>query len=262
MKTEVSRPESNPATKARGLDLDGAVNMRDLGGLATRDGRITRRNRLYRGDNPGYLSDRDVETFEKIGLRTVIDLRSQVERRRDPVRPLSRCVPAMLHVGLRYSSDPDNAVADIFPDGVTSLRDLYVAYLTHSASEIAAVYAILASLRTLPALVHCAAGKDRTGLIAALVLGSLGVEDDVIADDYAATATNMASLISLLAAADPQASDHLRHLDPVILSADGDTLLSVLEWVRALHGSLDAYVRHCGVPDEDISVLRHRLLES
>ncbi len=260
MKTEVSRPESDPGT--RRLDLDGAVNIRDLGGLATRDGRMTRRNRLYRGDNPGYLSDRDVETFETIGLRTVIDLRSHVERGRDRARPLSRCVPAMLHVGLQYSSNPDNAVADIFPEGVTSLQDLYVAYLTHSASEIAAVYAILASLRTLPALVHCAAGKDRTGLIAALVLGSLGVDDDVIADDYAQTAANIPSLISLLATVDLQASEHLKHLNPVILSADGDTLLSVLEWVRAVHGSIDSYVRHCGVPDEDVSVLRHRLLET
>jgi protein tyrosine/serine phosphatase len=168
----------------------------------------------------------------------------------------------MLHVPLEHSSDPDEAVADVIPKGVTSLSDLYIAYLENSASGIAAIYAILASLRTLPALVHCAAGKDRTGLVAALVLSSLGVDDDVIAQDYEETSANIPSLIAHLEIVDPQASDHLRHLDPVILSAQGDTLLLVLDWIRSVHGSVDAFVRRCGVPDEDVAVLRHRLLAS
>ena len=260
MKTELSQLGRGAGDRA--LHLQGAVNMRDLGGLPTRDGRVTKRNRLYRGDNPAYLTSHDLVIFETIGLRSVIDLRSHLERRRDPARPLASCVPAMLHVAFERSPDPNDAVADVVPDGVSSLRDLYIAYLENSASGIAAIYAILASLRTLPALVHCAAGKDRTGLVAALVLSSLGVDDEVIAQDYEATSANVPSLIALLETVDPQASDRLKHLDPAIMSAERDTLLSVLDWIRSVHGSVDAFIRRCGVPDEDVAVLRHRLLEA
>ncbi len=242
------------------MRLEGAVNVRDLGGLATSDGRVTTRGIVFRGDNPRYLTERDTDVFERIGLRTVIDLRSEAKRGRDPARPLASCVPHMLHVPMQHAPDSDDSGTYVVPDGVSSLEDLYVAYLCHSGEAIARTFSVLADPKTLPALVHCAAGKDRTGLIAALVLSSVGVEDDLIADDYEATSINIPSLIALLESADPIAGDHLGHLDPELLRADRHTILSTLSWLRSTYGSVDEYLEFCGVADEDVAVLRHRLV--
>jgi len=231
-----------------------------MGGLVTRDGRVTTRGILFRGDNPRYLTGRDTDFFERIGLRTVIDLRSDAERGRDSVRPLASCVPRMLHLAMQYAPGSEDSGTYMVPPDVSSLEDLYVAYLLHSGEAVARVFSVLADAKTLPALFHCAAGKDRTGLIAALVLSSVGVDDDVIADDYEATATNVPSLITLLETADPTAGDHLSQLDPKLLSADRATIVSTLAWLRSTYGSVQGYLSSCGVADEDVEVLRHRLL--
>ncbi len=253
---------SSQATTAgnRSLRLEGAVNFRDLGGLATRDGRVTARGILFRGDSPRYLTERDTDTFERIGLRTVIDLRSETERGRDSSRPLASCVPLMLHIPMQYAPDSDDSGTYVVPEGVSSLEDLYVAYLRHSGQAIARTFSVLADPKTMPALIHCAAGKDRTGLIAALVLSSVGVEDDLIAGDYEATSINIPSLIALLEQADPIAGDHLSHLDPELLRADRRTILSTLNWLRSTYGSVDGYLKFCGVANDDVAVLRHRLV--
>lgn len=258
METKLSGPTRT--AEDRSLRLEGAVNFRDLGGLTTYDGRVTARGILFRGDNPRYLTGTDTEFFERIGLRTVIDLRSAAERRRDSSRPLASCVPLMLHLAMQHAPGSDDSGTYAVPAGVSSLEDLYVAYLRHSGEGVAKIFSVLANPKTLPALFHCAAGKDRTGLMAALVLSSVGVEDDVIADDYEATSANMPSLIALLEIADPTAGDHLSQLDPELLRSDRRTIVSTLGWLRSTYGSVEGYLRFCGVADEDVIVLRHRLL--
>lgn len=244
----------------RSIRLEGAVNFRDLGGLPTSDGHVTTRGVLFRGDNPSYLTGRDTDLLERAGLRTVIDLRSAAERARDSARPLASCVPLMLHAAMSYAPDSDDSGTYAVPEGVSSLEDLYVKYLRHSGDAVARIFSVLADPKTLPALIHCTAGKDRTGLVAALVLSSVGVEDQLIADDYEATSVNVASLLALLESANPLAGDHLSHLDPELLSAERKTILSTLRWLRSTYGSVEGYLRFCGVADDDLAVIRHRLL--
>ncbi|MGW1997836.1 tyrosine-protein phosphatase [Embleya sp. NPDC001921] len=160
-------------------------NFRDLGGYAAADGRIVAWGRLYRSDSPANLSGGDAEQFFALGVRTVVDLRHPHE--------IDRHGRIAAHSSFAYHNvctehrPWDQASLGPDTDVPRFLADRYAELAVDGVAQIRQVLDILASADTPPAVFHCAAGKDRTGVIAALVLALLGVDEEDIVADYVLT---------------------------------------------------------------------------
>lgn len=245
----------------RRIELDDVHNFRDLGGYPAADGRRTRWRTLYRADGLQRLrSSSDVDRVGALGLRTVIDLRTESERSRHGTFP-DDVLPVRVHhlsiVDLTWgeagAADRDDVVEFL----VWGYRDI----LDQGADRLARAIELLASAGTLPAVFHCAVGKDRTGLLAALVLGSLGVSHEVIAADYALTGEAMRRLEQWASAKQPDLADRLARTPRGYLAADPRAMLVILDDLATRHGSIGDYVREIGVAGESLESLRTALLD-
>src|SRR3954454_15869402 len=172
--------------------LEGALNCRDLGGYPAAGGRVTRWGRVYRSDGLDQLSDADLELVETVGIRLVVDFRidrevdaapsrlpehPRVRRQRLPIggEAAGNTVLELIHSGQMKSDSVDDVAA------------LYETMLEEAAAQFGVAVTHAADEDNQPMLFHCTAGKDRTGLMAMLLLSALGVADDVILDDYELT---------------------------------------------------------------------------
>jgi protein-tyrosine phosphatase len=169
----------------RNLGLRGAKNFRDLGGYPALGGARTRWGRVFRSDAL-VLDDLDYDIFASLGIRTVYDLRSDTERDSTPNR-----LPELSHVSELVSLVSESAAPPpldaLIGDGEAFLADVYLHMLERSAVSLGRILSGLADEPRLPAVFHCAAGKDRTGMVAALLLSVLGVAEEDILDDYELT---------------------------------------------------------------------------
>jgi protein-tyrosine phosphatase len=172
----------------RRLTFEGLQNFRDLGGYRSVDGRSTRWGLVFRADALHKLTPGDVAAFERLGMGTVFDLRSDEERRThpNPVRSTQLAIVGQPPGTARGGGAlPD--VSELPPDGEQILRDLYIGMLEHSAELFGRLLAGLLEPGALPAVFHCHAGKDRTGITAALLLLAVGVDRETVLDDYELT---------------------------------------------------------------------------
>ncbi len=201
------------------IELDGAVNVRDLGALVTEDGRATADHRLLRADNLQDLSPSDVRTLvTDIGVTTVVDLRSPVEVATEGPGPLTRVgsVQHTYHSVLPEHGKTTDAAADAlairrrdgalsrYPDDVRC--GYYLGYLEDRPDQVVAALRSIARAAG-AALVNCAAGKDRTGVVVAMALTAVGVRRDAVIADYAASAERMDAILGRLRASRTYASD-------------------------------------------------------
>ena len=178
-------------TSERLIPLDGAYNFRDLGGYAGRDGESTRWGRLFRSDTLHELTVADVVTLRSLGLTTVIDLRTERELARTGRGPLEPEPIAYRHLSVvREGEAEGEAMAAPAPEG-DDLSERYLWYLEVGRQPLVDALGLLGEPGSYPLVFHCAAGKDRTGVLAALVLDILGVDPGVIVADYVITAGRM-----------------------------------------------------------------------
>src|SRR5262245_40357281 len=249
-------PPRRPRVMQRLIDLEGCLNFRDLGGYPTADGRALRWRQVFRSDALHLVTPADVARLrDEIGLRHVIDLRSSAEVRSEGQGALTLEDVRFHHVPLFDGEvrEEDRArVAQI------TLADRYVFMAELAGERIARVIGLLAETET-PAVFHCAAGKDRTGVISALLLGLLGVADDVIVADYVATRENLDAIVDRLRSLEGYRA-MLDALPPDTMHAEPETMLEFLARLRNRYGTIEEYARHAGLPDEAIDRLRDRLL--
>jgi protein-tyrosine phosphatase len=193
----------------RWIELDGAVNVRDTGGLVTSDGGTTVGGRLLRGDNLQALSPADVRHLVRdIGLTTVVDLRSTAELTAEGPAPLD-AVAGVRHVHLPVL--PEQGLAtDVVADVLLTRGDQdrsrypadpvcghYLGYLEDRPGQVVAALRTVAAAEG-AALVHCAAGKDRTGVVVAVALTAVGVCPEDVVADYAVTGERTGALLDRL----------------------------------------------------------------
>ena len=174
-------------TISRLVPLEGAHNVRDLGGYPSRFGGTVRWGRVFRGDGLDQLTAGDIRIIESIGVRAVYDLRTIEERETAPDAIRSHHVPVLSRVVTSFDDVDFTAIAD-HDDGVRFMTELLLGLLEHAGPEFGVIIHSLASPAGTPMLFHCTAGKDRTGLLAALVLELLGVPRDDVLDDFELTA--------------------------------------------------------------------------
>ena len=171
----------------RRIAFEGITNFRDLGGYRTRTGSAVRWGLVFRADALHGLSPADLAVYDRLGLRTVYDLRGDVEREERP-NPVPSRVLTVLGRPADAPAPERSVTGQSVADGETVLRDLYVGLIDHAAIQIGELFGGLAGEGGLPAVFHCHAGKDRTGIVAALLLEALGVERETVLDDYELTA--------------------------------------------------------------------------
>lgn len=172
--------------RPRRVDFDGPRNFRDLGGYPAGDGHATRWGVLYRADRLDRMTDADLERFAELGIARVYDLRHGYERDRYPDPVPSVHVPVMSKV-MAAGPRPDIAALVDHDDGRAFMRDMMLRLLEHAAPELGELITAFADPDDLPVVFHCSAGKDRTGVVAALVLETLGVDREIVIDDFALT---------------------------------------------------------------------------
>lgn len=243
------------AIPARTIELAGCLNFRDIGGYPTADGQGVRWRQVFRSDALHHLTREDVAHLrDALRLGDVIDLRSSAELRSEGRGPLASEAMRFHHYPLFDGETPKSAA---LPE--MTLTDRYFLLAEFAKQPIARVITALAGTDA-PAVFHCAAGKDRTGVISAILLGVLGVPDEVIVADYAATQANLDAIIERLMSTEGY-QNMLSALPPDTLHAEPQTMVAFLERMRGQYGSMAEYARAAGVPNDALAALRSRLLE-
>lgn len=262
-------------TDARWIELDGAVNARDLGGLPTKDGRHTRPDRLIRSDNLQGLSAADVRRLvDEHGVRVVADLRTDVEVAHEGPGPMTR-EPAVriAHLSLFPESGQNTDAAADDDDGPVTLpwqnRDtdqdrprgasaIYLRYLDDRADSVVGALRLIAHADG-AVIVHCAAGKDRTGVIVALALGEVGVTREAIVADYARSGERIEQIFARLRASTTYADD-LSGQDVDRHRPRAVAMERVLDEIDDEHGGIPEWLRAHGWTEDDAAALRGKLL--
>jgi protein-tyrosine phosphatase len=244
------------ATTERHLPLQGTYNVRDVGGYATVDGGRTRWGTLLRSDALHRLDVDGRERLRTLGVRTIVDLRDEWERTNFP--------DALGHLDARVAWTP------LFPDirrptatmrGDWTLLDVYMDAVERIGDRLAAAIAELCRPGSLPALVHCTAGKDRTGLVTALALSAVGVPDRDVCEDFALSARYLRGSFLDEARARAVASGAGEDRLWIQYAAEPEWMASALQHVCDRHGDARGYLRDHGLSDQELDALRDALVE-
>ena len=246
----------------RWVELEGADNTRDLGGLAVAGGGHTRFRRVLRAGTLQDLTPDDVRYLtEDVGIRTVMDLRLPDEAEREG-SALSD-IPAVRYLSLPLSS-AGNIRADIVADSAEiDIVAHYVALLEGSAANIVTAVRAFADDLSWPAIFHCAAGKDRTGVLAAVVLDAVGVSREAIIADYAMTGQRIEQIITrLLRLATYRDMQALSRGVKGAATADEESMAAFLDELHARYGNGAGYLTAHGMTRGELAALRDALVET
>ena len=237
------------------LAWEGCLNARDLGGYATVDGRETRWGTVVRSDSPAALTDTGRAALADYGVRAIVDLRLPAELADDP-NPFAE--PG--DHGIAYTNVSIIDPAAGFPPDTVTLAENYLWSLERFSGLIAQAVEAVAHTPEGAVLIHCAAGKDRTGLIAALLLGLAGVPAETIAADYAMTAELLRPREQAWLAGLPPEEQAEREAMIARYAPTAEVMVAVLARLTERFGGVEPYLLAAGVERDDLDRLRDRLV--
>jgi protein tyrosine/serine phosphatase len=243
------------------LPLRTALNLRDVGGLPVAGGGSVRPRTLLRSGSLRQLSPADAATLvAEFGLRTVVDLRTPEELAVDGPSNLAKAGVATAHLPL--ISDVDDAVlkAQGDTDAVRVLTDAYQAFLDQRGEHLVTAARLVAWTGSGSVLVHCAAGKDRTGVTIAVLLDAVGVDRAAVLADYDVTNEVIADVLANLVAALGDES-MISRIPLAMQRAQPDALRAVLDRMDRDFGGAAGWLRSRGFDNTELELLRHRLVE-
>ena len=246
----------------RELGWEGILNARDLGGHRTEDGAETRYGSIVRADSVRRLTDAGWAALLDYGIRTVVDLRGDHEMDEDAPAHID---VEVVHVPFMEANDREfeeiqhevETAAEAAPDVATATRDVYLIFLEHFKKNVAAGIRAVAQAPAGGVVVHCAGGKDRTGLLTAFLLHLAGVDVEQIAADYALSEERLKPRHEeWFAQAETEAElERLRR----IAQTPAESIVGVFEELERRYGSVDGYLRSGGLGDKDLARARARL---
>jgi protein-tyrosine phosphatase len=238
---------------SRHLRLTGTYNVRDLGGYRTHQGRTTRWHTCFRADSLHRLPPEAQTTLLDHGVRTVIDLRRSDELQAAPNVFASAASVTYCHVSLLADTPPG-------PGDLQPLVDTYLHMLDQRQAQICEILRVLAAPGNLPAVVHCTAGKDRTGLIVALVLGLAGVPEETIIADYALSAQYLVGPFLEETRQRALARGYTWEQYQPLVQCPPEFMHTTLQHLKERYGSIEAYTRTIGLDRAQIDSLRDTLV--
>jgi protein-tyrosine phosphatase len=244
---------------SRSLAFEGCVNFRDLGGYRTADGLEVGWRRLFRADGLNKLTEADRSQLLDLGVATVIDLRTVDEAEQRGRFPVAQ-------VPVRYVDLP---LTDVLPTTeempswaeASYVASRYALMVAEGGPALTRAFDALASSDSLPAVFHCSAGKDRTGVLSALILAFLGVPDETIVADYALSGPAMERLLDRLKAEYPDSVEEVMRYAPAVLQVLPETMEEFLASLRAEYGTYPALAESLGVTDAVATLRRTVLVE-
>jgi len=236
--------------------LVGAYNFRDLGGLRCADGRRVRHGLLHRSDTLQALTPDDVRYLvDEVGIELVVDLRRGGEAVAQGRGLLAETTVTYLNVPLAEAPE-----ASQHPPREQTLI-FYLDHLRSPTSALPMLVQMLAAVAGRPVLVHCAAGKDRTGLVVALLLSLLGVDRGEIVADYLATDANMPRIVERMRGW-PHYAAHMAAVPPELYETHEHSITGFLDALERDHGGAEGWAAERGIPAEAIARLRERCTEA
>ena len=251
-------PDINPR---RAIDVEGAHNVRDLGGYETADGRQTRWRTLFRAADIHALSPSAQSTLIDAGVRTVIDLRGSRE-----LTEASSVFKDLTGVQYRPHNMTGDALIDrwgavpVPADSSIRLSTMYSTVLDERGETVKEIIEAVSQPGTLPAVFHCTAGKDRTGVLAALLLGIAGVPREGIVEDYVLSARFLYG--SATVPPDGSGADQYPPFEEYqAMWCPPNAMGLTLDHLDSKYGGIEAYVRSVGVDDATLSNIRDALVE-
>ena len=240
----------------------GAMNFREVGGLPTADGtRRLRRGLLFRSGTPQLMSEEAARRMvEDTGIRLVIDLRQEQEAAREgqgglAAVPHQRLSAPFLVASAQQADTPVPVFQETDP-----LVPHYLGYLPSSEKSILTVLRTLSDPEAGAALIHCTAGKDRTGAVFILLLDALGIDRESIVADYAAGRNEIAAVFDTLIAL-PSYGERLSALSAEARNTEPETAERYLAALDAQFGGARGWLRSAGFADDELAALHERLTE-
>jgi len=243
----------------RRIQLAGPVNFRDLGGYPTADGRTVGWGRVYRSDSLHRLDEADGPRLAELGIVTAIDFRANDELDRIGIGPLGDLDVRHVHLATIDRALHGREMPDV--SQVRTAAEIYFMMLETGAPSYVEALGELAEPGALPAVFFCMAGKDRTGVFAAMLLGLLGVPDADIVTDYALTAEVIEEIHERHRREVPGIEEQWSRLPPDISGAVPATMEGLLAAVHDRYGTWPDYAAKIGVPAETLETLRTALLD-
>lgn len=237
------------------MQLEGAYNVRHVGGYVTKDGRLTRPNLFFRSDSLHRLTAADQQQLLDSGLRTIIDLRRQTEVESQPNVFANSTVVNYRHLPLY------NDWSEVVDDGrrLQGLAHLYQLILDYCHETICRVVAAIADPQTLPVLIHCAVGKDRTGIITALLLGATNVLEETIVADYALSYDYLTPLINEFRR-EAVRNGFDMDLYETFLRSPPQAMRQTLDHLSNNYGGVRAYLKTIGLRETQLVTLANQLV--
>jgi hypothetical protein len=239
------------------ISLVGSYNFRDLGGYPGHDGRPVQWGRLFRADTLHELTELDVDVLKGLGLATIIDLRTTGELDRTGRGPLANEPISFWHLSVIGEGGGEAIAAPAAPGD--ELTERYLWYLETSTALVEAMR-VVADSDNLPLVFHCAAGKDRTGVLAAMVLDILGVDRDVIVADYVITAGRMELILGRYRS-DPRFAERMDRVPSSRFSVEAQTMVRFLDQLGDRFGGSRAWALGSGLDPVALDRMEELLLE-
>lgn len=242
----------------RHIVLEGGYNVRDLGGYPTQDGRVTRWKVLLRSGNLDKISPTAQQILVDYGVKTIVDLRDDWEVERYPNVFAQATAVTYRHLPLIGNTLADRDAQRKEEGSGIEMHLFYARYIAECQPRIGAIISAIADSEGC-ALFHCYAGKDRTGIIAALILSAMGVSADVIAEDYGLSETHISHLLERRRAQAAATNLDVTRFER-IYAAKPHTMLTLLTSIAEQYGDARSYLAQCGVSRSQLDRLQARFV--
>lgn len=235
------------------IPLTGLINARHLGGYHTADGHLTREGAFVRCENPQHMTQEDMNQLYRFGIRSVIDLRSaeEIESAPNPMASDNRFTYCNIPV-----FQTDASPSALTKSGI-AMGKLYIHMLKDCKESFRSIFKQILDARG-GVLFHCSAGKDRTGVLSALLLSLVGVDEDTVIREYTYTQTLLAPLVEKLKRTLPDGISG-KHAEDM-LAARPEYIKEALNYLKESYGSAEGYLLSLGFRTDEVEALRQKLV--
>lgn len=241
------------------LQIKGTYNVRDLGGYITEDGKTTKVGMLIRSGNLDKLPQASQQQVIDYGVRTIIDLRNEWEQRHYPNVFTVASQITYHNLPLLGDALTNNEAWQAVKDDYVERHELYIKYLEWHKSQIATIITTIVNADS-ATMFHCHAGKDRTGIITALLLSIVGICDTAIAQDYSLSSSEIAHLIAEWREYNLKNGHDMAQFERDVVSKP-QTIMSMMAYIKETYGTTAAYLQSCGVLDSTLTKLHQKFVE-